>query len=281
MKATVAPTAKATTQMTTRRRSSARCSPRVMASAEGRAEPPRNGIGVGWPWRGPAPPISSCWGRRARRGRHRAPPCRQRSAGAAGRSPDDAGRSPRPIRCAARRHSMVAAPLPDVPLPDTPLPDDPWPDAGCRAGRGRRRRCRRRTRSPRRPGLGDCRLVAHEPVRARRPAGRGRPAGDRTAWATSWVGGRLGNVPRTSLSIRLRHRRRSCHAAPICRATCGSFSGPRTMSAMTRMTSSFAGLSDSMSARVYDAGPRRNGACDPGTGQRARPARPGDRSADQ
>src|ERR1700681_3629265 len=43
MKATVAPTAKARTEITTRRRSSARCSPSVMASGVGRLNRLRNG----------------------------------------------------------------------------------------------------------------------------------------------------------------------------------------------------------------------------------------------
>ena len=73
-------------------------------------------------------------------------------------------------------------------------------------------------------------------------------------------------MPRTSVSRRSLNRLISPQAAPICRATVGSLSGPRTTRATIKITASFAGSRNIESSLRPDAGPpsraehRRSGA---------------------
>jgi hypothetical protein len=65
--------------------------------------------------------------------------------------------------------------------------------------------------------------------------------GDRARWAISAVEGRSGMEPRTSASILCLNSFTDRQAAPSCRATCGSLSGPSRITATTAMIRSFAG----------------------------------------
>ena len=97
-----------------------------------------------------------------------------------------------------------------------------------------------------------------------------KPIGDLTAWLILSVDGRSGKFPRTSASSRSRMRRKSPHREPTWRATLGSLSGPRTMTATNKTTRSLAGLRIDTRPLYRGAGRRR------GPRPRLRPTGPSD-----
>jgi hypothetical protein len=79
-----------------------------------------------------------------------------------------------------------------------------------------------------------------------------RAVGERASREMSWVEGKSGTALLTSVSIRWRNSLNVRQAAPIWRATWGSLSGPRRMTATTAIMRSFAGsrLSTGLTIKV-------------------------------
>ena len=226
MKATVAPTANATTLTTTRRRSSRQVLPQRhglrrgsrRAASERESQPGDHG------------------------GAGRAGQFMLGSSGTAGKAPGP----PVPTPCAAVSPGPAPAVRPVV--AQGPVVSHRSVGGGP-GGRGpvRRGPVGRRSRRGRVGGRGagpagsdsagsalSC-ACSWRQVRSCSSARRSRKAnGERTASATSWVGGRSGKVERTSLSIRLRHLRRSCHAACRSGVPPGGASRAPTRSARSR-----------------------------------------------
>ena len=222
---------KATAHTSTRRRSSVRCSTSVMASGWGRASLRRfreMAMGLG----------SSCPVVPARPGRVSSCP------GSSGT--DHPGGSDLVDDAAG-----IGDQHPGDPRAPPRWPAPPRPVCWRRTTAARRLRWHRVARSRVGPGGGPV-LGAWVSARLSR-----KDSGERTAWVMFSVEGRSGNVPRTSLSSLSRNRRKSPHRPPICLATLGSLSGPSTMRATTRMTSTFAGLRNGTFSSVPAA--RRSG----------------------
>ncbi len=163
--------------MTTRRRSSARCSLSVMASGDGRRRP-WNGIRRRVAMAGSGAAISSCWGRRARPGTHRAPRRRAR--------PDAstvAGSDTCPFVAATPFGSEPATVSAVVPGVDPLLGADPLAPPGRTAVRGRGRRTPRRRPTGCAEAPPSCRAFSCSSASRSRKARGERTAGPPRGWA--------------------------------------------------------------------------------------------------